>query len=212
MRNLFIVTLLVLFVAVPAIAQSQGGGSDQDCYYQAGYYGQFYLSQDLASQLFLTQAQINDIVPQLVRLNYDWNLAVCRISVLEERIRNTEEDSTQSPATVGINVGNLTAQKVTLSRAMITAVSTANASLIKVLNSNQQAKLASIQASIQAAYDTLNLYQQAFNANLFATQVQRGGGRTPVPTVKGVMSPDAAFTSLLRDAALREAQKPKDQQ
>lgn len=207
--NIFSKTLALTMVLIFGGAITCAAQTSNNCPYQ-----QFGLNSDLSNYLGLTTAQIDGINKNLILLNYDWCEAKNSTALLDEQIAALENDSTQTPTSIGLSAGSYVQQKVTIARAIIAEVIASNKTLAAMLTTAQQQKLAAVQVSVQNANAIYSISGDAFYGNLYLSQYSvvsfdPNGGNMSYPA-----SPQTATVALTQTfaTAVQEtlAQRSKD--
>lgn len=166
--SLFVLLTLVSvgFTAIPAAAQPpfpslpgvSGGGY--------GYSSYYYLSDDLVQYLGLSADQARSIRRLQKGLEFDLDDLAARITPLDDQVYQAQNNTSLSPAAIGLAVGRLIEQRVTLVRQGLMIIADARKVMLGVFNAQQLNALNGIINQVSNANRILNLASSLYGANL----------------------------------------------
>ncbi|GEM_PF-4094982 len=162
-RMLSMLLLLTLAFGISSVS-AQGGGYPS--------YGQFNLSDSLASYLKMSKSQIDPQRKTLLGLNYDWSDVVSQVSDIIGKIEGLLNDSKQTPLAIGGQVGALVQERVTITRDLFVKVIVTQNAQIAALTPAQRSLIVGLPEVARQAQAISGLAYEAMSANLIPTTRQ----------------------------------------
>jgi hypothetical protein len=198
------------FLTATAVAIFAAFGSASICSAQPMIGGNNYnvpqcsLFSDVSQFLTLEQKQADSINKQCLLFEYDQREFADQVDTIDQKISTAMDDPSQSPAAIGNMVAQLVSQRVMLRRQMDNEIQANNKTLLNLLTPTQQGKLNALQAALQSAQNTTNLYWDAVGANLIIPPQNQPVG--PPQILPGVsQSAMAMSVNSMIDAAVARA-------
>ena len=132
---------------------------------QPGNYEKFYLSQNLADALKMSDFQIDAVSEQLGTLSRHWNKAIVAIADIDEQIDLLQNNTQKSPVTIGGQAGILIQLRVETGRKIINeVVANFNGNLF-FLTKEQVALVNGLEDKMNEAEKAYGMFYDANSAN-----------------------------------------------